>query len=68
MAESEERGLHETERRYEREVDKLEEGVEKLGDQIDETRQDWERKRADRQVPGAIPPDDDEAEKGDAAA
>ena len=37
----------------ERELADLEERSEKLGDEIDETRDDWEAKKADDSVPGA---------------
>jgi predicted nucleic acid-binding Zn-ribbon protein len=59
MTESEEGKLHRIERDLEHEADELEERKEKLGDQIDETRKDWERKHND---------DDDQAAEGDAAA
>jgi hypothetical protein len=41
----------------ESELDDMDERVEKLEGEIDETRKDWERKKADSGVPGA-PPDD----------
>jgi hypothetical protein len=37
----------------ERELADLEQRSEKLGDEIDETRDDWEGKKADDSVPGA---------------
>ncbi|HKN95280.1 MAG TPA: hypothetical protein VJU60_13175 [Thermoleophilaceae bacterium] len=38
----------------EREADDLERRNEQLGERIDKTRQDWESKKADEQVPGAV--------------
>ncbi len=35
----------------------MQERSEKLGEGIEQTRQDWERKRSDQKVPGANPPD-----------
>ena len=46
----------------EREVEEMEERASKLEDQIDEVREDWERKKADSSVPGA-PPDDDDSDE-----
>lgn len=40
---------------HEREADKLEQRGDELQGEIDEVRQDWERKRADEGVPGAAP-------------
>ncbi len=40
----------------EKETNELERESSELADQIDATRQDWERKRADDGVPGAPPP------------
>jgi predicted nucleic acid-binding Zn-ribbon protein len=37
----------------ERELDDMEQQSERLGEEIDETRQDWERKQHDSSVPGA---------------
>ena len=39
--------------RPEREVDEMEERSERLENEIDEAREDWERKKADASVPGA---------------
>jgi hypothetical protein len=39
--------------RLERELDDMAEQTERLGDDIDETRKDWERKQQDSSVPGA---------------
>jgi hypothetical protein len=48
------------ERPPEREVDELEERVERLEHAIEGARADWERKRKDPGVPGAPPPDDED--------
>jgi hypothetical protein len=47
----------------EREVEDMEERVSKLDDQIDEVREEWERKKADSSVPGAAG-DPEKAEQG----
>jgi hypothetical protein len=47
----------------EREVEDMEKRVSKLDDQIDEVREDWERKKADSSVPGAAG-DPEKAEQG----
>jgi hypothetical protein len=47
----------------EADADEMEEESERLADEIDEVRGDWERKKADPTVPGAV--DDDEEESGD---
>ena len=47
----------------EREVEDMEERVSKLDDQIDEVREDWERKKVDSSVPGAAG-DPEKAEQG----
>jgi predicted nucleic acid-binding Zn-ribbon protein len=39
--------------RLEREMDDMEQQSERLGDNIDETRKDWEAKKQDPSVPGA---------------
>jgi hypothetical protein len=54
--------LHE---RAQREADDLEQRGEKLGEEIDRTRQDWESKKGDQSVPGAQP--EDAAEEEDRA-
>jgi hypothetical protein len=46
----------------EQETRSLEKGADELGERIDETRGDWMRKRRDKSVPGAPPPDEDEPE------
>ena len=38
------------------EGDRLEDRSKKLGEDVDEVRKDWERKRSDQGVPGANPP------------
>lgn len=52
----------ETDRRVERAVEEMHDGVreaaehrDELEDKVRETRQEWERKREDSQVPGADP-------------
>jgi len=47
----------------EREVEEMEERASKLEGQIDEVREDWERKKADSSVPGAAG-DPEKAEQG----
>ena len=47
----------------EREVEDMQERAEKLEDQIDKVREDWERKKADSSVPGAAG-DPEKAEQG----
>jgi len=47
----------------EREVEEMQERADKLEDEIDEVRKDWERKKADPSVPGAAG-DPEKAEKG----
>jgi hypothetical protein len=49
--------------RLERELDDMERQSERLGDDIEETRKDWERKKEDSSVPGAAP-DRDAADDG----
>jgi hypothetical protein len=48
----------------EREARRLEERSRDLGQDIEETRQDWERKQADPAVPGAV----DDPDEGESAA
>ena len=45
----------------ERDVEEMEERVERLEDDISDTRQDWKRKRNDPGVPGALAPDEADA-------
>jgi hypothetical protein len=47
----------------EQEAQRLERRSQELGDDVDEVRKDWERKRSDPGVPGANPPDEGEAEQ-----
>jgi hypothetical protein len=47
----------------ERQLEDMEERADKLGDHIDEAREDWEAKKADSAVPGAAG-DPDRAEEG----
>jgi hypothetical protein len=42
---------------YEQTADELEERSKQLGEEINDVREDWERKRADDGVPGAPPPE-----------
>lgn len=49
--------------RAEHEADELARWSESLGEQLKEVRRSWERKRADRAVPGANPPDSDREER-----
>jgi hypothetical protein len=48
----------------ERELEDMEERSERLEDDIDSAREDWERKKQDPGVPGA-PPEDDEPSGSD---
>jgi hypothetical protein len=48
------------------EADKLQQHSERLGSDVQDARQDWEQKRSDPSVPGAVPPSDEgEGEDGD---
>lgn len=49
-------------RRLERETDELERHGSEVKDAVKETREDWERKRRDENVPGAQPPEGSEAD------
>jgi phage shock protein A len=49
-------------RELEREVDKLEEHSDEVGEQIEETRREWEAKEQDPSIPGAQPDPDEEEE------
>jgi predicted nucleic acid-binding Zn-ribbon protein len=44
----------------EREADDMQERVERLEDETDEAGEDWERKKRDPSVPGAVDDDDGE--------
>ena len=46
--------------RLAREVDRMEQRSDELGAEIEQARSDWQRKRADNKVPGAIPPESQE--------
>jgi hypothetical protein len=63
-----ERDPHELAQRLERETDELEHQGREVKDAVKETREDWERKRRDENVPGAPPPENDEEDEGPAAA
>lgn len=39
----------------------------RLGDEVAQTREDWERKRLDPSVPGAPPPDEERSDQADQA-
>jgi hypothetical protein len=64
-----------TSTRPEDQVDRLEERADALGEEIEETREDWERKKHDPDVPGAagnpdraardLPPEMDKITPGD---
>jgi hypothetical protein len=47
-------------RGLEREVDRLEEHSEEVGDRVEKARRDWEAKKSDQGVPGAQPDPADE--------
>ncbi|HET9104340.1 MAG TPA: hypothetical protein VFN55_13380 [Solirubrobacteraceae bacterium] len=44
---------------FERRADEMQHENAKLADEIDSVRKDWEAKRADGSVPGAVPRDED---------
>jgi hypothetical protein len=48
--------------RMERDADRMEDHSEEVGDQIDETRREWEAKEEDPGVPGAQPDPGEEEE------
>ncbi len=48
--------------RMEREAEEMEQRSERLGDQISDVREDWERKMADESVPGTPVAEQSEAE------
>jgi hypothetical protein len=52
----------------ERETDELARQGQEVKAAIDDTREDWERKRRDESVPGAPPPESDDEEDGPAEA
>jgi hypothetical protein len=45
--------------RAEREADDMERRKEQLGKHVEETKQDWEAKKSDESVPGAVPEEED---------
>jgi hypothetical protein len=51
--------------RLEREVGDMERQSERVGAEIDNAREEWERKKRDPSVPGANTPDDDSVEQGE---
>lgn len=46
----------------EREADDLKRQGDKLGEEIEDTRADWEKKQDDSSIPGAVPAAEDEGE------
>ena len=46
----------------EREADDLERRTEELGEHVEKTRLDWESKKGDASVPGALEDDEEESE------
>jgi hypothetical protein len=60
MAQSEEGDVEKVAARFEREADDLQKRSEEVGDHIETTRQEWQRKRGDSSVPGAVPEEADE--------
>ncbi|HWF51721.1 MAG TPA: hypothetical protein VG294_13870 [Solirubrobacteraceae bacterium] len=47
-------------RKRERETDELEQRSDSLEREISDVRQDWQRKRQDPDIPGALPPEDEQ--------
>jgi hypothetical protein len=70
MAESEETDVEKVAARFEHEADDLQRRNDEVRDHIETTRQDWQSKRGDSSVPGAVPeePDEDAESADDAAA
>ncbi len=58
---------HELAEHLERETDDLERQGDQVKNQVKETREDWERKRRDENVPGAPPPEGSEDEDAEDA-
>jgi predicted nucleic acid-binding Zn-ribbon protein len=55
-------------RDLERELEEMEERADRLGDEIESTQEDWERKKRDPSVPGAagdVEPEADDPPKDD---
>lgn len=48
----------------ERELDEMDERREKLGEEIGQTEEQWERKKKDERVPGATAEEDEDEEDG----
>ncbi len=63
MGESEERDMEKVAARYEDEADDLQHRGEEVDNDIDDTRQEWQRKRGDASVPGAVPDESGEDSK-----
>lgn len=57
MAESEEGDAKKLADRFEKEADDLERRGQQVEEHIETTRQEWQRKRGDSSVPGAVPED-----------
>jgi len=49
----------------EQEGDQMEQRSAELGDEISDVRDDWQRKRADEAVPGALPPEGEGSEESE---
>ncbi len=60
MGSSEEKDVEKAAERFEREADDLERRGEQVSEHIETTRQEWQRKRGDPSVPGAVPEERDE--------
>jgi hypothetical protein len=62
-----ERDPHELAQALERETDDLAREGQEVKAAIQDTREDWERKRRDENVPGAPPPEGSESDEADEA-
>ena len=62
-----ERDPHELADALEQQTDALDREGREVQGQIDETREDWQRKRADESVPGAPPPEGESGGEGHGA-
>ncbi len=60
MSEHEHEQIHE---RAEREAEDLERRNEELGEHVDQVRQDWESKKGDEQVPGAVAGEEEDSDE-----
>ena len=58
-----ERDPHELSQSLEREAEELARQGDEVKDAVKETREDWERKRRDENVPGAQPPEHSESDE-----